>query len=334
MKIDSPLSPVKSRKRTTRILFALFILVILYLCALDRVEAISGHPIEIVTDADPNRGSEPSKYEMKGTGEEVNQQDPHSPEITQNTKDSEMRFPVFSPKKLPRVMILILSYQKNFARRKRQREGWLRDLPPNYTYKYIMGNPSSISWDSNEQREGFDLEMRENNDTVIALEVSESYRKIAFKVFWGFEWALQQTEKFDYIVKTDDDIQPKVPMLVEIFERRPDPDPFAYWGYVYDDKFPVRDPTSQWFLTREDYESDEGFPPYACGAFYFLTPDLAQLVVDQFRSPKFRVFPFEDIQMGIVVKSVGHEPQHNDNLYFCDWELSKDPQKELFVHGQ
>jgi RimJ/RimL family protein N-acetyltransferase len=304
----------------------------MYLSVLDRLETISEHPVETTSDAGSYKEEEMYKNKFNehlDPGDEQNAQS-----IDSSHKDVDKSISTNIPKKLPKVMILILSYQKNFARRKRQREGWLRELPPNYSYKYIMGNPSSISWDSNEQREFFDIEMSENNDTVIALEVSESYRKIAFKVFWGFEWALQQTESYDYIVKTDDDIQPKVPMLIDIFEQRPVPDPFAYWGYVYDDKVPVRDPSSQWFLTREDYDSDEGFPPYACGAFYFLTPDLARLVVDQFRSPKFRVFPFEDIQMGIVVKSVGYKPQHNDDLYFCDWELSKDDQKELFVHGQ
>jgi hypothetical protein len=229
-------------------------------------------------------------------------------------------------------MIFILSYHTNFLRRKKQRESWLQALPENYEYKFLVGNPHFMDWANETQRFQFENEVKAYDDIIVSMEVTESYRRVSYKVFWGFEWVLQHRPHVDYIVKTDDDIYLKLPMLLELFDNRAKPDPFAYWGYVYSDKVPVRNPTSQWYITEEEYPSKDVFPPYACGAFYFLTPDLAKLVVNEFRSTKFRIFPFEDIHMGMVVHSVGYAPEHNKELFYCDRDLSKDKEKEMFVH--
>jgi hypothetical protein len=231
------------------------------------------------------------------------------------------------------VIILILSNHKNFHRRTRQRTGWLQLLPSYISYRYVLGNSDTVSWDSENQRVEFEDEMKLHNDMVIMTEVSEGYRKISNKVFSAIEWALKDSV-YDYIAKSDDDIQIKIPLLLEIFKTRPNPDLFAYWGHVYDKKYPVRDSTSRWYVSKEEFEPESAFPAYCCGGFYFLTGDLANLVVQEYRSPSFSLFPFEDIQMGMLVNATGHAPQDNKNLFYCDRVLSQNREKELFFHGE
>ncbi|MFM2010861.1 MAG: hypothetical protein RLZZ479_1252, partial [Bacteroidota bacterium] len=57
------------------------------------------------------------------------------------------------------VFIMILSSHKNFGRRARQRSTWLRELPQHYSYKFILGNPHSIEWESESQRKEFEKEV-------------------------------------------------------------------------------------------------------------------------------------------------------------------------------
>lgn len=233
-----------------------------------------------------------------------------------------------------RAVIIILSYHKNFEKRDRQRSTWLKALPPNFMYKYIFGNSDSVNWETPEQRQKFEKERTFNNDMVVGSGVIEGYRNIGQKVFWGIEWATKLPDPPKYIVKTDDDIQPKVSMMMEIFNNKTLNDTFAYWGYVYDDKVPDRNPSSQWYISPKEYPDDEMFPPYCCGAFYILTMDLARQVSKKIHQPGYTPFPFEDIHLGMVVNSLGYKPQHNNNLYYCDTALSKDPKAELFVHGE
>ena len=230
------------------------------------------------------------------------------------------------------TMIVIVSYQKNFEKRQNQRNTWIKQLPPNFEYKFLFGNSDSVSWEQGE-RERFDAELLQHTDMIVANEIEEGYRKIPVKVFWGIEWAAKLANKPKYIIKTDDDIDPQVPMMLDMLESRPTDETFAYYGYVYDDKRPNRDIKSQWFISYDLYPSDEILPPYACGAWYFMTSDLALLVAEEFHKPGFpRNFPFEDILMGIAVKNAGYKPESNNNLFYCDRALSTDPSKEMFVH--
>lgn len=233
-------------------------------------------------------------------------------------------------KKHPKVLIIILTFHKNFERRKIQRDSWLQELPPHMSYMYILGNRDTVRWDSPEQKLSYEKEYKQNSDMLETKEVVETYRNIGEKVFWSFEWASQ----FDveYIVKTDDDLQLKTYMLMQIFEQRPKNELYAYWGYVYDNKYPVRDEHSQWYLSKSDYPLDSKFPAYCCGGFYFLSKALAVKVSQKFREPNFKIFPFEDIQMGMVVNSLGYKPEHNKNIFYCDGTLSVDRSKELFYH--
>jgi hypothetical protein len=109
---------------------------------------------------------------------------------------------------------------------------------------YILSNRDTVRWDSPEQKLSYETEYKQNSDMLETKEVVETYRNIGEKVFWSFEWASQ----FDveYIVKTDDDLQLKTYMLMQIFEQRPKNESYVYWGYVYDNKYPVRDEHSQW----------------------------------------------------------------------------------------
>ena len=231
-----------------------------------------------------------------------------------------------------KTMIVIVSYHKNFAKREHQRNTWIKELPSNFDYRFIFGNPDSVTWAPGEQAK-FEAELKNYGDMIIDVDIGEGYRRIAAKVFWALEWAAKLPQPPKYIIKTDDDIDPKVPMMLDLLESRPKNEKFAYYGYVYDDKVAMRDEKSQWYISYDNYPSDEKFPPYACGAWYFMTSDLALLVAEQYNKPDFpRKFPFEDILVGMAVNKAGYKPENNNDLFYCDRELSKDAEKEMFVH--
>ena len=135
----------------------------------------------------------------------------------------------------PKVVIAILTHPFNSARREKQRMEWLSELPPDFKYKFVVGNLDKINWDKNRTRNEFKQEMQANQDIVVFDEYKEEYFTIFDKVIQSLKWAKQfkHSDKIDYesqyFVKTDDDIYIDTPKMVDWFRQRDRNEKQLYW---------------------------------------------------------------------------------------------------------
>jgi hypothetical protein len=243
--------------------------------------------------------------------------------------------PVASYDDEPRVVILIISYPKNYQRRAVQRDHWLRALPSEYLYKYVVGDPDLLEW-KDDERILFEEEMEKEQDIVIVRDYQESYQTIGEKVYWGIDWASKfqydpsLPYRSQYIVKTDDDILLRLDLLLKLFRTRLSTEKQVYYGQIFKGMKPARTTRSKYYVSEEEYAGDE-FPPYACGAFYFITMDLARNVSQLYKTPDFKLFKLEDVHMGMLMDQLQVEAEDNKGTFECS--IHYVPHNEtLFVH--
>jgi beta-1,3-galactosyltransferase len=235
----------------------------------------------------------------------------------------------------PKVIFLIISYPKNFKRRGIQRDHWLRNLPTDFKYKYIVGDPDLLEWDSLERRE-FDEEMRREKDILITKGYKEDYKTIGEKVYLSLDWATQfeysnlLPYSSQYVVKTDDDILLKLDLLLKLFQSRSNDERKLYYGQVFSGMKPARTTRSKYFVSQEEY-AGKVFPPYACGAFYMMTMDLVKKIAAISKKPDFKLFKLEDVHMGMLMHDLDIIPEDNKGTFECS--IHYVPHNEtLFVH--
>lgn len=141
-------------------------------------------------------------------------------------------------------------------------EGRRRDeSPSNKKYNWV-------SW-SDIEREG-----REHRDLVVG-DFLESYHNLTPKHMMGLEWVDRFCPQATFVLKQDDDIivdyfqldvllgQPPFASVVE--------DKGQILGKVLHHQTVIRDPSSKWFVSKDEYPSDI-FPSFVSGWAYITTP--------------------------------------------------------------
>jgi hypothetical protein len=201
------------------------------------------------------------------------------------------------------LIINILSHPRNHAKRNSQRETWIQNLPPNIQYQFIIGNPDYAEWESNESRARFEEEMKQHEDMVLFYEAIESYRGISKKVLLAIEDSVHKFPNARYVAKTDDDIYVAVRNVEKIIEI---PREKYYAGKIKSKHYAHRERSSRWYTTYEEWPDDKTpYPDFAAGAFYFLSIDAAKECAVLFRHPEYKIFPYEDVQTGIIMNRFG-----------------------------
>jgi hypothetical protein len=176
-------------------------------------------------------------------------------------------------------------------------------------YRFICGNPDQIEWDNEEQKRRFEKEYVEQGDIVLFYEAIESYRGISKKVLLGIENAVHlRSSKTNkpimptYIAKTDDDIYVAVKNVETLLNSKL-PKRF-YAGKIKSNHFPHRETESRWYTSYDDWPQDIAYPDFAAGAFYIMSSSVAIDAAKMFRDPNYRIFPYEDVQSGILMKKL------------------------------
>jgi len=113
-------------------------------------------------------------------------------------------------------------------------------------------------------------EADKNNDIIIG-NFTDTYRNIPIKTFMSHLWAYSQFD-FTYILKTDDDVYVRVPVLHQWLMDNASSRRF-YGGYINRNPIVFRHPGSPWYITYEQFNETK-WPDFCHGAFQVLTIDL------------------------------------------------------------
>eukprot|EP00795_Rhopilema_esculentum_P013653 gene13653-4552_t len=127
----------------------------------------------------------------------------------------------------------------------------------------------------------------------------EDYRNLTMKTRLGLKWAYFSC-KAKYILKTDDDVFINTFPLVEwLAEQQREK---FYSGWCNFDSPVVRDPNNKWFVSTDDYEGTN-YPGYCLGGGYVMSDDVLGRMIKMSYGRK--LFPMEDLYVGLLIKSLG-----------------------------
>ncbi|KAL6054571.1 hypothetical protein QOT17_017327 [Balamuthia mandrillaris] len=219
------------------------------------------------------------------------------------------------------LFVGVLSTATNKERRAAVRGTWMQSPfmkeGGGVVVRFFVGG-----WDlTPETKRGLEEEMEQFGD-LVTVEVEEDYRRITRKTvdILNFGW---RRAKAEYVLKVDDDT---IVFLDRVFsylqqlqktetmetaadvrdagaERRPST--MVYTGYVHPKSKPYRKQTSKWYLSPAEFE-DTRFPPFANGAAYIVSGELAKLLSTsrsnvQCCKEAMKELPLEDVTVGIWV---------------------------------
>lgn len=152
----------------------------------------------------------------------------------------------------------------------------------------------------------------------------DTYRNLTSKVMHGLKWARDRCQP-EYILKTDDDCFVNTDGLPALLAEHNTIKTGLYVGSLFprDKRMVIREPSSKWYVSRGDYESDT-FPPYVSGIGYILSLDAADLIL---RAAEYvRPIPVEDVYIGVLAKMAGIQvkssarfAKHNVNWSVCNY---------------
>ena len=136
---------------------------------------------------------------------------------------------------------------------------------------------------------------------LLLLQIEEIYQNLPKKLIWAYHWIFWKTNKLKWVIKLDDDIYINITKFDEYLSQSPNTDTIHCLEMT--GTKPVRDPTSQWYISKEVWKP-EVYPPYCSGMAYILTPQIGESLFQAYLT-KFvgSAIWFEDVFItGILAK--------------------------------
>uniref|UniRef100_A0A147BQU7 Hexosyltransferase n=1 Tax=Ixodes ricinus TaxID=34613 RepID=A0A147BQU7_IXORI len=209
-------------------------------------------------------------------------------------------------------LVMIFSAPGNFDQRNAIRETWASEIK-----------------EKSNSRTAFLLAKTENDKVQRAIE-SESYlhadiiqgthidhyRNLTLKTKMMMRWALKHCPKVSFLIKCDDDTFVNVENLLKAMKgKRTD----AIYGHLFANSRPYREPSSKYYVSKEEYNGTE-YPPFVAGAFYVLGGSILRRLYDASEQEPF--FWLEDVFLtGFVAEKAGvnrtHESSITDDEFNC-----------------
>jgi hypothetical protein len=145
-----------------------------------------------------------------------------------------------------------------------------------------------------------EAESREHGDILVG-DFIESYHNLTYKHLMGLTWVGRYCSHAEFLVKQDDDIVVDYYQLNELLQKPP----FTYIlannghviiGKVLKDQKVIRNLTSKWGVTQEEYKRDV-FPPFVSGWAYITTPKVGSALVASSQVKTKNYFWIDDVHI-------------------------------------
>uniref|UniRef100_A0A1I7YH33 Hexosyltransferase n=1 Tax=Steinernema glaseri TaxID=37863 RepID=A0A1I7YH33_9BILA len=182
---------------------------------------------------------------------------------------------------VPKYLILVLSKRGNVERRQAIRETWAREYLQNFGWKtrFVVGT------DTREQN--LDEERFED---VLEVSVPEGYLSLTEKLQKAFETILQN-ERFQYVIKVDDDVYLNLRPLLEASDS--DPPDGSVLGHAIFGSVASSDPVDKYFSEAHASQKLE-FPAFASGTGYLMSRKTLAAITRKCTVPRSKT-QYEDV---------------------------------------
>ena len=187
------------------------------------------------------------------------------------------------------IVILVLSAPGGIIRRNAIRGTWLHNYHSGMlkvTSRFLIGTKKLLK----EKVGNLTVEQNQFGDLLLFDDLKDSYSNLSAKVLLGLKWA-HRTQKFDFLIKTDDDSYVRIDQVAKNIQRM-NCDDRLYWGYFMGHALP--EPSGKW--AEYKWFNCPHYLPYAMGGGYVLSGRLVALIV-RF-SHRLKLYNNEDVTVG------------------------------------
>lgn len=222
------------------------------------------------------------------------------------------------------LVIVVSSAPNNFERRSAIRNTWARailDVEHNGTrgdYTELVTTVFLLGQAKDELLRKLVATEAKYYGDVVTGSFLDSYRNLTLKTKLGFEWVNRRC-KFEYFLKTDDDIFVNINGLVKWLRSLPREN--LYTGRCAFNKSVIRIPNHKWAVPKTMYERDY-FPPYCVGMGYILSSDVLKKIIKAIPSQAFVVL--EDVFVGLLIEKFNIKPVDNSRYFQLSSDYSGD----------
>uniref|UniRef100_A0A183BIQ9 Hexosyltransferase n=1 Tax=Globodera pallida TaxID=36090 RepID=A0A183BIQ9_GLOPA len=202
-----------------------------------------------------------------------------------------------------------------FENRKGIRQTWMNDSVPGEVIRFLIADAGK--GEAIDVQQKLEEEQAKHGDLVFLhgfVDIYAHIHLILILVYGGFKWQQSFCANAEWVLKVDDDALVHLRRLAHWTGKKFRPivvqNPLVYFGYIYHQSIPVRDPKSKWYAPKEMYPNDV-YPDFMSGTVYLTNPATINAILLHTR--QIDGFYLEDVfYTGILAKLANACDTHSD----------------------
>lgn len=215
------------------------------------------------------------------------------------------------------LVIIVKSAVGHFALREVLRKTWIPKAKANNVYVvFALGFIKSLQHRV--------LKENDKYHDILQEDFVDNYLNNTYKTIMTFNWVVKYCNNVKHVYFDDDDMFLHIDNLVSFVHRlERETNNRLFSGSLSDRGKPVRDISSKWYISWEEYPFDY-WPPYVGGSSMIAHISIVQDMQKIF--PYVRPLNFDDVYLGIILRKLKTAPTDNpffDNVHLRNFQQLK-----------
>uniref|UniRef100_H3CGW1 Hexosyltransferase n=1 Tax=Tetraodon nigroviridis TaxID=99883 RepID=H3CGW1_TETNG len=222
----------------------------------------------------------------------------------------------------PMLLMAIKSQVGNFENRQAIRETWGRSglVRGQSSQKgglvrtlFLLGRQDSAGAHP-DTKNLLELENQKHAD-ILQWDFQDTFFNLTLKDLLFWRWLQQHCPDAAFVFKGDDDVFVRTGALMDfLHKRQSDAVLELFVGDVIFNAMPNREPATKYYIPESFYKG--AYPPYAGGGGVVYSSALALRLKEV--SERVRLFPIDDVYLGMCLKRLGLSPSHHPGFLTFD----------------
>lgn len=233
----------------------------------------------------------------------------------------------------PMLLMAIKSQVGNFESRQAIRETWGHSgLVKGETNKkgglvrtvFLLGRQDSSTGPHPDLKNLLDLENQKYRD-ILLWDFRDTFFNLTLKDLLFWNWIQKYCPTAIFVFKGDDDVFVRTGALLDYLHKQweehnlwkaytNETEMNLFVGDVINNAMPNREPSTKYYIPERFYKG--GYPPYAGGGGVVYSGSLALRLKEV--SAKVRLFPIDDVYLGMCLHKLGLSPSHHPGFLTFD----------------